>query len=922
MSQNPPRGACSVPGCGAENGPCGEFLEGRALQNGILQRVPDSAEAECGCGHLYHSHVVAPEFYRDGPLGPKGGCSASQCYRFLLAVQQTPPHLSLCVCRRTWVTHGPAEIITHGLMAAVIPPLLPPTFEAAQSPLQPPSSPFDTVTGRTDGLPTDITSRRTTKIKVNAKHGIVFPSMEDITHYLEAAHEHDLVVSIQLSADLEQDELACEITRQLLKHICHISFTLKDKFAHIPLNQRGFYEQPWVIQGCKNGNNGNELRFREPPVLMVEQFNMKMLRQLWPWGSPDKRGNGGQLVWLAPRFGALHLRNHHTSCLTHKVLCDARLWSPPFLESPCDDICPQKNTNMHEARSHPNDSEDEVQVVETASTRPGRRQVPQDAPNPRPSQRRRISSPSPADEIVIGSSDEEPVVSPVLNTRSSRQSGHGDSSFITTFNPSLDLFNPSNDSNTSSDDEADVLPSFNIATSLQYYDWREHADKLVPKDPSRIAINFSLLDEEDIHTADFGDAVVIWADQEAQAAGALFHLLMHIHLKSLVPSPPETPELEGVRYCNWNATFAALLHRGNLFIKVGPSSTGRGVDRTVLYQAILYMISFEENSRWGTSSDTGVFNPLFGAGTFNFNDQAYWHACGSLVAMMAYHVGVIPTVSPWVTMAVVAGTRLPEIGLSGVRALDPASANILKLWYKIKPTTNVTEQHTQKLLHVFAAAGAQTFREYETVLNQGSPMGLVAYMSGRDLDDPHQVISHIKCTLHAAISAPASTVATSSDPPPNTFTARFTELVKDYLKGEGHPSGHNALLSDPLEFKNPRVFRSLALLEAATGLPLRPASEFWEIEFRLYEPENLSPTQAEILKNGFNYHTCFSAVDVLLSDELKAMLVSEDIDVVNAFSSWIHPRILASRKGLQFAVMELTDDGINGIKALGSALVK
>lgn len=119
------------------------------------------------------------------------------------------------------------------------------------------------------------------------------------------------------------------------------------------------------------------------------------------------------------------------------------------------------------------------------------------------------------------------------------------------------------------------------------------------------------------------------------------------------------------------------------------------------------MINFKENSCWRNASEAGDFNSYFGAGIVDNNDQAYWQACGILVAMMAYHVGVIPNVSPWVTLATVAGTQLPKIGLSGIRALDPSSPRILEPWFQIKPTPNVTEQHTQKLLHVFTAAGTQ-----------------------------------------------------------------------------------------------------------------------------------------------------------------------------------------------------------------------
>lgn len=68
----------------------------------------------------------------------------------------------------------------------------------------------------------------------------------------------------------------------------------------------------------------------------------------------------------------------------------------------------------------------------------------------------------------------------------------------------------------------------------------------------------------------------------------------------------------------------------------------------------------------------------------------------------------------------------------------------------------------------------------------------------------------------------------------NVFAAHFEELVKKCLKGEGHLPGNNALLSNTQEFKNTKTFRLIALLEVATGLPLRLASNFWETRVCLF----------------------------------------------------------------------------------------
>ncbi|KAJ3563064.1 hypothetical protein NP233_g9181 [Leucocoprinus birnbaumii] len=126
---------------------------------------------------------------------------------------------------------------------------------------------------------------------------------------------------------------------------------------------------------------------------------------------------------------------------------------------------------------------------------------------------------------------------------------------------------------------------------------------------------------------------------------------------------------------------------------------------------------------------------------------------------------------------------------------------------------------------------------------------------------------------------------------------RFGESVKEYLRGEGHPSTVDiedlGTYSERNLLDNPRLFRSRLLLKTVCGSPLLLPESYWCLMFNFVEKVDTESQEGLLMSKGvFSYHTCFKTVDIYLSPTLRDLLAWDDRQA--AFEHWFHMSLLGA----------------------------
>ncbi|KAJ7573345.1 hypothetical protein C8J56DRAFT_1066473 [Mycena floridula] len=120
-----------------------------------------------------------------------------------------------------------------------------------------------------------------------------------------------------------------------------------------------------------------------------------------------------------------------------------------------------------------------------------------------------------------------------------------------------------------------------------------------------------------------------------------------------------------------------------------------------------------------------------------------------------------------------------------------------------------------------------------------------------------------------------------------TFTGlmdAFSTCLTIYLNSPGHPEGLEDIVdADRLQADaSNEVLRSTLLLQAVTGAPLLPGDPKKRIRFDFVVDNKSDRCHA------LAFHTCWTSIDVSLTDELTTMLISGD---VGKFEQWIHKQL-------------------------------
>ncbi|KAJ3555193.1 hypothetical protein NP233_g12264 [Leucocoprinus birnbaumii] len=176
------------------------------------------------------------------------------------------------------------------------------------------------------------------------------------------------------------------------------------------------------------------------------------------------------------------------------------------------------------------------------------------------------------------------------------------------------------------------------------------------------------------------DIPVIWAEDQAKAAECLLVLIDHVHYSYMSIHPPSPPELPGVLSCNWDVKLYSFLRNDAFKIQVGADSHGSGV------LELLGPV------------------PLFGTVELGAEEERYWLRCGSISAMIIYHLGGLPRTSPWPFFAAVAGPEFFNMQPSIIRGLDPDSFAALASWLKLLPSDVITDVSETSLQQLFTHA--------------------------------------------------------------------------------------------------------------------------------------------------------------------------------------------------------------------------
>ncbi|KAJ7589661.1 hypothetical protein C8J56DRAFT_1076471 [Mycena floridula] len=364
------------------------------------------------------------------------------------------------------------------------------------------------------------------------------------------------------------------------------------------------------------------------------------------------------------------------------------------------------------------------------------------------------------------------------------------------------------------------------------------------------------------------------------------------------------------------------------------TSSGHGVRRDAIILAVT--LSTEDTKYW-SQTDHGYSFEL-GAQSPNIVDtvrSARFTADGRLMAISLLVLEQGYLYSPVAVLALLMGRTFLQLPLDFLKRMAPAMVEKIKPWAELsvsdplptdprnpicmvfnscmnQQTSSISFPRTievqrdlqeQMMCHILFGVTDPFIHSDFRALQQGMNMSLTNMTDSKkflDLfNDNEYRISEIvfklfdrrvKCVKDVhdlLVFKPKSGHQLPNNMSRETFTGlmdAFSTCLTIYLNSPGHPEGLEDIVdADRVQADaSNEVLRSTLLLQAVTGAPLLPGDPKKRIRFD-FVVDNKSDR-----RHALAFHTCWTSIDVSLTDELTTMLISGD---VGKFEQWIHKQL-------------------------------
>ncbi|KAJ7576445.1 hypothetical protein C8J56DRAFT_899963 [Mycena floridula] len=346
------------------------------------------------------------------------------------------------------------------------------------------------------------------------------------------------------------------------------------------------------------------------------------------------------------------------------------------------------------------------------------------------------------------------------------------------------------------------------------------------------------------------------------------------------------------------------------------TSSGHGVRRDAIILAVT--LSTEDTKYW-SQTDHGYSFEL-GAQSPNIIDtvrSARFTADGRLMAISLLVLEQGYLYSPVAVLALLMGRTFLQLPLDFLKRMAPAMVEKIKPWAELSlheltiqnlmtkllfyQTSSISFPRTievqrdlqeQMMCHILFSVTDPFIHSDFCALQQGMNMSLTNMTESKkflDLfNDNEYRISEIvfklfdrrvKCVkdIHdLLVFKPKSGHQLPNNMSQETFTGlmdAFSTCLTIYLNSPGHPEGLEDIVdADRLQADaSNEVLCSTLLLQAVTGAPLLPGDPKKRIWFD-FVVDNKSDR-----RHALAFHTCWTSIDVSLTDELTTMLISGDV---------------------------------------------